>query len=383
MGSIQKIQRLNTGCVAISAIAALVSCGLLLLSYRSRKVPWKCTMESCFKFTNCMGSFSFFVTDEIAMKLGVAYTQAVSRPWFTSQKESACLVAETYLTSSKPILRLGSQNNPWNVILLDQRDKLKVNWKVVGSAILAKTHASPPYFRPGYDISMPLPPRAQKENYGVPAPGPRKYFITFKGTVYVRGTIGWFRESLNKLHNPQEKIVVVTTCKHQTNQRRIRFDPSLAEHCKSNMSAYEEYSYTDLMNTTFSLVPGGGQPASYRFLESLQAGAIPVLIRSIHHPYVLPFEQIICWPRCIVSVLINSYTGDHHTDFVPNEEWVTNLLQSLRGIRGKELQIRQHNCAKIYHKHFDPAVRVLDSVVESIKSNMNGWVDPCAHGGKY
>lgn len=108
----------------------------------------------------------------------------------------------------------------------------------------------------------------------------------------------------------------------------------------------------------------------------------PVLIRSIHHPYILPFEQIICWPRCIVWVLINSYNGDHHTDIVPNEDWVTNLLQSLRGISGKELQIRQQICARIYHKHSNPTVRVLDSVVESIKSNMNGWVDPCAYGGK-
>lgn len=85
---------------------------------------------------------------------------------------------------------------------MDQRDRLKVSWKAIGSAILAKTHASPPYFRPGYDISIPLPPREGWDKHGVAGPCPRKYFITFKGIVYVRGTIGWFRELLDKLHNP-------------------------------------------------------------------------------------------------------------------------------------------------------------------------------------
>lgn len=103
VGSMQILQRPNLACVAIPAIAILVTCGLLV-SFRSRRMPYKCTMESCFKYTNCVGNFSLLVVDEIAMKLGVAYMQVVSRPWFTLHKESACLVAETYLASSRPFL---------------------------------------------------------------------------------------------------------------------------------------------------------------------------------------------------------------------------------------------------------------------------------------
>lgn len=334
-------------------------------------------MESCFLQPNCEGNWSLYITEEIATKLGVEYGQLLSKPWYRSHQEEACLVAERYLANDGIIHPRKIRNKAWNEILLEQRDKQRVSWKAVDAAILAKSHASPPYFRPGFDVSIPLPPRADWNTDVTARLGPRKYFVTFKGTVYVRSTIGWFRESLLKLHNPKEKIVVVTTCDHQTNQQKIRKTPMLAHYCKSNASAYKEYSYSDLLNTTFSLVPAGRQPASYRFLESLRAGAVPVLIRSIHHPYVLPFDQIICWPRCVVSVLINSYTGDHHANFQPDEDWVANLRRSLFGMGEEELKARQQACARILDRHFHPPVLVVDSLVQSIQANKNGWVDPC------
>ena len=50
----------------------------------------------------------------------------------------------------------------------------------------------------------------------------------------------------------------------------------------------------ELLNTTFALVPGGRQPASYRLNEVLAAGCIPVFVTGEASegatPYVRPFH---------------------------------------------------------------------------------------------
>lgn len=62
---------------------------------------------------------------------------------------------------------------------------------------------------------------------------------------------------------------------------------------------FDRYEYGSLMeNATFCLVPRGRRLGSFRFLEALQAGCVPVLLAN---GWELPFAEVIHWPMAAVS----------------------------------------------------------------------------------
>lgn len=122
----------------------------------------------------------------------------------------------------------------------------------LGQAILAKASFSEEFYRPGFDISLPLFKQEQTQFKGteniysvnenvkikktrsetlkIPLnypkfetkelnlqpifPALRKYFLTFKGKRYLTGIGSETRNLLYHLHAPKNNIIMLTTCKH-------------------------------------------------------------------------------------------------------------------------------------------------------------------------
>lgn len=108
---------------------------------------------------------------------------------------------------------------------------------------------------------------------------------------YIGHKEGNFRSdpAFRSMHNGEDVIVAVT-CNHKTNNKIRKHHPEQGEGCGEDEVTYKEYDFNDLMNSTFGLAPAGRSPSSYRMIEILSAGTIPVLIAD---NYVKPFDTMI------------------------------------------------------------------------------------------
>ncbi|XP_017148628.1 exostosin-1 [Drosophila miranda] len=289
----------------------------------------ECRMETCFDFTRCYEQFLVYVyPPEPLNSLGAApptsanyqkiLTAIQESRYHTSDPSAACLfvlgmdtldrdsLSEDYVRNvPSRLARLPHWNNGRNHIIFNLYSGTWPDYAEnslgfdAGHAILAKASMSVLQVRHGFDVSIPLfhkqfPLRAgatgsvQSNNF----PANKKYLLAFKGKRYVHGIGSETRNSLFHLHNGRD-MVLVTTCRHGKSWRELQDN-----RCDEDNREYDRYDYeTLLQNSTFCLVPRGRRLGSFRFLEALQAGCIPVLLSNA---WVLPFESKIDWKQAAI-----------------------------------------------------------------------------------
>uniref|UniRef100_A0A336M585 CSON010317 protein n=1 Tax=Culicoides sonorensis TaxID=179676 RepID=A0A336M585_CULSO len=288
-----------------------------------------CRMETCFDFTKCYDNFLVYVyPPEPLNSLGASppisqnYQKILSAiqesRYYTTDPDKACLfvlgidtldrdqLSEDYVRNVPSRLqRLPYWNNGRNHLIFNlysgtwpDYDEHSLGFDP-GQAILAKASMSVQSMRHNFDVSIPLfhkhfPLRGGNTGFVVSNnfPANKKYLLAFKGKRYVHGIGSETRNSLFHLHNAKD-LVLVTTCRHGKSWRELQ-----DARCDEDNREYDKYDYeTLLQNSTFCLVPRGRRLGSFRFLEALQAGCIPVLLSN---SWVLPFQAKIDWKQAAI-----------------------------------------------------------------------------------
>lgn len=194
-----------------------------------------------------------------------------------------------------------------------------------GMAAVARNSVDDAYYREGYDTALALVPQWQRpKNFDrLDVHRPRKYLISFKGNIYPWEQRSWQHRWIAAEYWYEEPDVHVDT------------------KCESAKDVIEEYENEGsggdygnlLLNSTFFFCPGGGGVNSFRFSESLLAGAIPVVTSD----FVPPFHPDIDWSNCIVRV---------------SEARVVDVPRLVREISEEEVRTRQRRCAALANAVF-------------------------------
>lgn len=344
----------------------------------------ECTMETCFDFTKCYDDFLVYVyPSEPVNSLGSLppvsanyqkiLTAIVESRYYTTDPEKACLFVLAIDTLDRDSLsedlvrnvpqrlqRLPYWNNGKNHIIFNLYSGTWPSYLELGlgfdpgQAILAKASMSTQTMRHGFDVSIPLfhkhfPLRSghtgmiTANNF----PVNKKYLLAFKGKRYVHGIGSETRNSLFHLHNGKD-IVMVTTCRHGKSWRELQDG-----RCDEDNREYDRYDYeTILQNSTFCLVPRGRRLGSFRFLEALQAGCIPVLLSN---SWVLPFSPHIDWKQAAIW-------GD--------ERLLLQVVDIVRSISPSKIMAMRQQTQILWERYFSSIEKIVFTTLEIIRERL-------------
>ena len=223
----------------------------------------KCRMETCFNFERCQHGFKVYVYP-VQDKISPQYSDMLSAfresKYYTPVPEEACLFVLSIDTLDRDVLsnnyvhnipeKIRSSelwNNGENHVVFNLYsgtwpDYLEEDLGFdIGKAILAKASFSHMYYRPGYDISLPLFHKEHPYKGGEPGylqsnsvPPLRRYTLAFKGKRYLTGIGSESRNSLYHIHNGED-IILLTTCKHGKVPKNI-----IDERCSTDDEEYDK-----------------------------------------------------------------------------------------------------------------------------------------------
>lgn len=233
-----------------------------------------------------------------------------------------------------------------------------------GYSMIFKASSSYKHFRPDFDISLPLfsknhPKRGTSfllndgeaestqdslikiKEVDTKAPKERSNLMVFKGKRYTHGIGSETRNMLHHLHNDRD-ILIYTTCKHGKRWKDIK-----DERCTKDILEYEKFDYQELMtNSTFCLVPRGRRLGSFRFLEALSVGCIPVLLSN---NWVKPFDSVIDWRQAVIDA---------------DERNLLQLPEMLRAYDWRTIEALKSQSIAIYESYFSSVEKI---VITSLK----------------
>ena len=284
-----------------------------------------------------------------------SYTALLNHPDRTDNPEDASfyvvsftLMCLSFVGYNKQDLESRLRNLPYwnngkNNVVFDFTDLPNTFYSNKNVSVF-KSAFSVEHYNPKKDVSIPQFPRYRfnKEMY-------QKYkkdkLISFKG--HPRKGHNPIRDKLFEMNDNNE--LLIKEFSNNPNDFEFKLGKTM-EIIPSN----DEFSYLNLLFTSrFSLLPrGNGWALSYRHIEAMNVGSIPVIISD---NYALPFNELIDWTTCSVRV---------------QENELDNLLEIVKSKLNKEDQLRE-NVKNIFDKYFSSTEKIINTSLEIYMSKLN------------
>ncbi|XP_038047899.1 exostosin-1b-like [Patiria miniata] len=339
--------------------------------YKNRK----CRMDTCFDQAKCSDTFKVYVYP-VHGKISESYSKILTSirnsRYFTSNPDEACvfvpsidtldrdILSHEYVTDAQSKLtKLPYWNGGRNHLIFNLYSGTWPEYSEdlgfdIEQAILAKASFTKQSFRPGFDISLPLFGKSHPQKGGPRGdlqtnnfPVIRKFLLAFKGKRYLSGIGSDTRNALYHLHNGYD-IILLTTCRHGKDWQKIK-----DVRCDRDNAEYEKHDYQILLhNSTFCLVPRGRRLGSFRFLESLQAACIPVILSN---GWELPFSEVIDWKK-------TSIEGD--------ERLLLQIPSILRSVSDEQILSLRQQTQFLWDAYFSSVEKIVTTTLQIIQDRL-------------
>ncbi|WP_338430028.1 exostosin domain-containing protein [Synechococcus elongatus] len=191
-------------------------------------------------------------------------------------------------------------------------------------------------YRVGIDISFPAMPLLDQQCYPTLK---RSTLLSFRGA-----NSHPVREWLLQLHQPPEIEVELI---QQTYWGALNYADD------RNVLCFEQRVYTNLIaRSRFSAAPRGHDIFSYRLLEVMAGGAVPVVLAD---DWVLPFSELLDWSEFSLQI---------------TEDQCFNLPQILQKISIDEWQGMQQRLQLVYQQYFYSLARQVNTLLLILKKQL-------------
>jgi len=334
----------------------------------------KCRAYSCFDFSKCQGPLKIYTYPNLRhgpvrfpRRLFLSYVNASGLE--TSNPDEACIFIPPYdvLCNQRrerdenmltKLRELPFWNNGRNHLIYYNNDEEPVVcYGFLDQAMYVSSTQSLTDFRFGYDMSIPIFSELTRDawryynrNAALRHPAERKLLVSFKGSVYEwQGTIRRNLLALAQAYAAYPRVQIFFNCK-------FPFEESSVD-CDQLQRSYD--SSPDFKNlladTVFGLSPEGHGHHSFRLLESMMFGAIPVVLSD---EYVLPFVPEVNWSECVI----------HYP-----EHLVRDMFARLSEMPPAAVRKRQLKCLEIFEKYF------VDNIDPANPARANGELNAFHH----
>ena len=202
-----------------------------------------------------------------------------------------------------------------------------------------KSAFSVEHYNPKKDVSIPQFPRYRfLEEIINKYSKEKNKLVSFKG--HPRKGYNPIRDRLFEMNDNNE--LMVKEFSNNPNDFEFKIGKTM-----EILPSDDEYSYLNLLfKSRFSLLPrGNGWALSYRHIEAMNVGSIPVIISD---NYALPFSELIDWDSCSIRV---------------KENELDNLLQIIKSNLDREDDLRK-NVKDVYNKYFSSTDKIITTALK-------------------
>ena len=107
------------------------------------------------------------------------------------------------------------------------------------------------------------------------------------------------------------------------------------------------FDYDDLLtNATFCLVPRGRRLGSFRFMETLRAGCVPVLLSN---GWRLPFAEVIDWSQAVIEA---------------DERLLLQVPEILHSVPQSKIFAMRQQTQILYDRYLSSVEKIVDTTIE-------------------
>jgi len=207
----------------------------------------------------------------------------------------------------------------------------------VDNIIVCKSALHQTTYRPDIHVPIPQFPRYRFDRLP-PKISERPVLASFKGNL--RSNHTKIRKKLLEL-NKNGRIVISPGAVTESSIS-IGNDGEMHEVQQESPDSYTSLLY----RSRFAILPRGhGYALSYRMIESMNAGCIPVIISD---GYILPFQNVIDYSKCSIRV------SESEIDSLPH------ILQS----REYDAQSMQRNVLHYYGRYFSTTEQIIHTALD-------------------